>query len=163
MRIGHGYDAHRYAEGRRFVLGGVEIDCPFGMAAHSDGDVLTHAIIDALFGAAGLPDIGAHFPDTDEKYRDISGMVLLKEAVELVRQAGFRASYVDCTVIAEAPKLSRYIEEIKNSIAEHAGLKPRQINVKATTEEKMGFTGAMEGICAHCVCLLEEHSRSSSV
>jgi 2-C-methyl-D-erythritol 2,4-cyclodiphosphate synthase len=163
MRIGHGYDAHRYAQGRKFVLGGVEIDCPFGMEAHSDGDVLTHAIIDALFGAAGLPDIGQQFPNTDEKYRDISSMELLKEAVKTVRQAGFRAAYIDCTVIAEAPKLSQYVEQIKKSIAETAGLKPRQINVKATTEEKMGFTGAMEGICAHAVCLLEEHSRSASM
>ena len=163
MRIGHGYDAHRYAEGRRFVLGGVEIECSFGMEAHSDGDVLTHAIIDALFGAAGLPDIGRQFPNTDERYRDISSMVLLREAVDIVRQAGFRAAYIDCTVIAQAPKLSGYVDEMKKTIAEFSGLKPRQINVKATTEEKMGFTGAMEGISAHAVCLLEEHSRSSSM
>ena len=163
MRIGHGYDAHRYAEGRRFVLGGVDIDCPFGMIAHSDGDVLAHAIIDALLGAAGLPDIGQQFPNTDERYRDISSMVLLKETVNIVRQSGFRAEYIDCTVIAQEPKLSGYVEEMKKSIAENTGLKPRQINVKATTEEKMGFTGAMEGICAHAVCLLEEHGRVSSM
>lgn len=163
MRIGHGYDAHRYEEGRRFVLGGVEIDCPFGMKAHSDGDVLAHAIIDALLGAAGLPDIGVQFPNSDDKYRDISSMTLLKDAVEAVRRAGFRAEYIDCTVICEEPKLSAYVEEMEQSIAENTGLKPRQINVKATTEEKMGFTGALEGISAHCVCLLEEHSRSASV
>ena len=163
MRIGHGYDAHRYEKGRRFVLGGVEIDCPFGMVAHSDGDVLAHAIIDALFGAAGLPDIGNQFPDTDPKYKDISSMELLREAVAAVRQAGFRAAYIDCTVICEEPKLSKYVEEIEKSLAENSGLKPRQINVKATTEERMGFTGALEGICAHAVCLLEEHSRSQSM
>ena len=163
MRIGHGYDAHRYEKGRRFVLGGVEIDCPFGMVAHSDGDVLTHAIIDALFGAAGLPDIGSHFPDTDPKYKGISSMALLRKTIDIIRQAGFRADYIDCTVICEEPKLSKYVDDIKNSIAENSGLKPRQINVKATTEEKMGFTGALEGICAHCVCLLEEHSRSQSM
>ncbi len=163
MRIGHGYDAHRYAEGREFILGGVKIDCPFGMEAHSDGDVLAHAIIDALFGAAGLPDIGQQFPNSDEKYKDISSMELLKEAVAIVRQAGFRAAYIDCTVIAEEPKLSAYVEEMKESIAKNSGLKPRQINVKATTEEKMGFTGALEGISAHAVCLLEEHSRSQSM
>lgn len=163
MRIGHGYDAHRYAEGRKFILGGVEIESPFGMVAHSDGDVLTHAIIDALFGAAGLPDIGKQFPNTDEKYKDISSMELLREAVDIVRQAGFRAAYIDCTVIAEEPKLSPYVEAMKESIAKNSGLKPRQINVKATTEEKMGFTGSLEGISAHAVCLLEEHSRSQSM
>ena len=163
MRIGHGYDAHRYAEGRKFILGGVEIASPFGMVAHSDGDVLTHAIIDALFGAAGLPDIGTQFPDTDGKYKDISSMELLKEAVDIVRQAGFRAAYIDCTVIAQEPKLSPYVEAIKESIAKNSGLKPRQINVKATTEERMGFTGALEGISAHAVCLLEEHSRRQSM
>ncbi|MBR6917005.1 MAG: 2-C-methyl-D-erythritol 2,4-cyclodiphosphate synthase [Clostridia bacterium] len=163
MRIGHGYDAHRYAEGRPFVLGGVKIDSPFGMAAHSDGDVLAHAIIDALLGAAGLPDIGSQFPDTDEKYRDISSMILLSETADMVRRAGFRAEYIDCTVIAQEPKLSAYLDEIKKSIAENTGLKLRQINVKATTEERMGFTGALEGICAHAVCLLDEHSRSSSM
>ena len=163
MSIGHGYDAHRYAEGRKFILGGVEIESPFGMVAHSDGDVLTHAIIDALFGAAGLPDIGKQFPNTDEKYKDISSMELLREAVDIVRQAGFRAAYIDCTVIAEEPKLSPYVEAMKESIAKNSGLKPRQINVKATTEEKMGFTGSLEGISAHAVCLLEEHSRSQSM
>ena len=163
MRIGHGYDAHRYAEGRKFILGGVEIDAPFGMLAHSDGDVLAHAIIDALLGAAGLPDIGRQFPNTDEKYRDISSMELLKETVAIVRQAGFRAAYIDCTVIAEEPKLSAYVEQMEESIAKNTGLKPRQINVKATTEQKIGFTGALEGISAHAVCLLEEHSRSSSM
>ena len=159
MRIGHGYDAHRYAEGRPFILGGVTIDCPFGMSAHSDGDVLAHAIIDALLGAAGLPDIGVQFPNSDEKYKDISSMILLKETVDIVRRAGFHAEYIDCTVIAEAPRLSSYVEEMERSIAENTGLKPRQINVKATTEEKMGFTGSLEGICAHAVCLLEEHGR----
>ena len=155
--------SHRYAEGRPFILGGVKIDSPFGMLAHSDGDVLTHAIIDALFGAAGLPDIGQQFPDSDERYKGISSMELLKTAVETVRQAGFRAVYIDSTVIAQEPKLSKHVEEIKKSIAENTGLKPRQINVKATTEERMGFTGALEGISAHAVCLLEELSRSSSV
>lgn len=162
MRIGHGYDAHRYGEGRRFVIGGVEIESDFGMIAHSDGDVLAHAVMDALFGAAGLPDIGAHFPDTDERYRDISSMELLRETCGILKKNGFGIEYIDCTVIAQAPKLKQYIEKIRNTLAENAGIKPRQINVKATTEEKMGFTGAMEGICAHAVCILDEHGRASS-
>ena len=162
MRIGHGYDAHRYEEGRPFILGGVRIDCPFGMKAHSDGDVLAHAIIDALLGAAGLDDIGHQFPDTDERYRGASSMALLEKTVALIKRAGFHIDYIDSTVIAQEPKLSGYVEDIKKCIAENAGIKPRQINVKATTEERMGFTGALEGICAHAVCLLEEHSRSSS-
>ncbi len=162
MRIGHGYDVHRYEEGRPFILGGVRIDCPFGMVAHSDGDVLAHAIIDALLGAAGLDDIGHQFPNTDEQYHGISSMELLKRTVAIVKRAGFHIAYVDCTVICEEPKLSGYVDAMKSSLAENAGIKSRQINVKATTEEKMGFTGALEGICAHAVCLLEEHSRSSS-
>lgn len=159
MRIGHGYDAHRYAEGRRFVIGGVEIPCEFGMAAHSDGDVLAHALMDAILGAAGLADIGNQFPDTDGRYKDISSMELLRSTMQLIRQAGLEIEYADCTVIAQTPKLSAYLQDIRKSLAENAGIKLRQINVKATTEEKMGFTGSCEGICAHAVCILDERGR----
>ncbi|MBE6563400.1 MAG: 2-C-methyl-D-erythritol 2,4-cyclodiphosphate synthase [Ruminococcaceae bacterium] len=159
MRIGHGYDAHRYEAGRRFVIGGVTVPSDFGMAAHSDGDVLAHALMDALLGAAGLPDIGKQFPDTDGEFKDISSMVLLQRTVEIIRRVGLEIEYVDCTVIAQAPKLSPYIEDMKKTLAENAGIKARQINVKATTEEKMGFTGSLEGIAAHAVCLLVERGR----
>ncbi len=159
MRIGHGYDAHRYEAGRKFVIGGVTVPVDFGMKAHSDGDVLAHAVMDALLGAAGLPDIGSQFPDTDGEYKDISSMLLLQRTVEIIRRVGLEIEYVDCTVIAQAPKLAPYIEEMKKRLAENAGIKMRQINVKATTEEKMGFTGSLEGIAAHAVCLLDERGR----
>lgn len=163
MRIGHGYDAHRYAEGLDFILGGVKIPSAFGMIAHSDGDVLTHAIIDALLGAAGLDDIGHQFPDTDDEFKGISSIELLRRTTELLAKIGYEIEYIDCTVIAQAPKISCHIGEIEKSIAEGAKIKPRQINVKATTEENMGFTGAMEGICAHAVCLLGERGRAASM
>lgn len=159
MRIGHGYDAHRYAKDRAFVIGGVTVPCEYGMAAHSDGDVLAHALMDALLGAAGLPDIGNQFPDTDGKYKDISSMILLQKTVALIRHVGLEIEYIDCTVIAQAPKLAAYLEDIKKTLAENAGIKVRQINVKATTEEKMGFTGSLEGISAHAVCILDERGR----
>ena len=162
MRIGHGYDAHRYGTGEKFVIGGVEIPCEFGMIAHSDGDVLAHAVMDALLGAAGLDDIGHQFPDTEEKFKGISSMELLKTVSTLVKRANFRIEYIDCTIIAQVPKMSPYLEEMKINIARYASLKPRQINIKATTEENMGFTGAKEGIAAHAVCLLDELGHVSS-
>lgn len=163
MRIGHGYDAHRYGEGRDFILGGIKIPSEFGMIAHSDGDVLTHAVIDALLGAAGLPDIGHQFPDTDDEFRGISSLELLRRTALLLAKEGFEIEYIDCTVIAEVPKIGKYLEIIENSIAENACIKHRQINVKATTEERMGFTGALEGISAHSVCLLGERGRAASM
>lgn len=155
MRIGHGYDAHRFCEGRPLILGGVEIECEWGLAAHSDGDVLCHAIADALLGAAGLPDIGNCFPDTDGEYKDIYSMLLLERAVKKLRERGFEIEYIDSTVIAQKPKLLPYIKAMRECIAKYAGVPVDAVNVKATTEEKMGFTGRLEGISAHAVCLLK--------
>lgn len=144
-------------------MGGVKIPSKFGMVAHSDGDVLSHAVIDALLGAAGLDDIGHQFPDTDDDYKGISSIELLRQTVKLIAEAGFGIEYIDCTVIAQAPKLGSYLESIKKGIAEGAGIKLKQVNVKATTEEHMGFTGSMEGIAAHSVCLLGERGRIASM
>ena len=163
MRIGHGYDAHRYGKGLDFILGGVKIPYEYGMIAHSDGDVLTHAVMDALLGAAALPDIGHLFPDTSDEFKGISSIELLRRVMKKLAEVGFEIEYIDCTVIAQAPKLAPYIEQIEKTIAEGAGIKPRQINVKATTEENMGFTGALEGIAAHAVCLLGERGRAASM
>ena len=155
MRIGHGYDVHRTEPGDGITLGGVRIGCGFRLKAHSDGDVLTHALIDALFGAAGLPDIGAHFPDNDEKYRGADSIGLLKEAVRLVRDEGLRIEYADMTVVAQSPKLAPYISKMKRSLADALNVEDSRVNVKATTEEHLGFTGSGAGIAAHAVCLLE--------
>lgn len=156
MRIGHGYDAHRFCEGKPLVIGGVRIDAPFGLEAHSDGDVLLHALTDALFGAAGRRDIGWHFPDTDPRYHSADSRNLLRDAVELVRRDGFELEYADMTVIAQKPRLAGYIEAMRREIASVLGVEVTRVNVKATTEEKMGFTGRGEGISAHAVCLLNE-------
>lgn len=156
MRIGHGYDAHRFCEGKPLVIGGIRIDAPFGLEAHSDGDVLLHALTDALFGAAGRRDIGWHFPDTDPRYHNADSRVLLRDAVELVRRDGFEPEYADMTVIAQKPRLVGYIEAMRREIASVLGVEVTRVNVKATTEEKMGFTGRGEGISAHAVCLLNE-------
>lgn len=158
MRIGHGYDAHRFEEGKPLILGGVKIDCKYGLKAHSDGDVLCHAVMDALLGAAGLGDIGALFPDTDDSYAGIYSMILLERVCKKIRECGFEIEYIDSTVIAEMPKLKPHIEKIRASVAEHAGIDAERFNVKATTEEKMGFTGRLEGIRAHAVCLLKENN-----
>lgn len=159
MRIGHGYDAHRYGEGIDFIIGGVKLPCEFGMIAHSDGDVLAHALMDALLGAAGLGDIGALFPDSDEAYRGISSMLLLRRVCAMINEAGFTIDYIDCTVIAQEPKMSPYIRKMRETLAENCGILTERLNVKATTEEKMGFTGSMEGISAHAVCILDEQRR----
>ncbi|MBQ7474338.1 MAG: 2-C-methyl-D-erythritol 2,4-cyclodiphosphate synthase [Clostridia bacterium] len=156
MRIGHGYDVHRTTPGGRLVLGGVEIPAGFGLAAHSDGDVVIHALIDALFGAAGMRDIGYHFPDNDDRFLGADSAELLRETARLVREGGFTPDYADVTVVAERPKLSPFIEEMKASIAAALGVPVSRVNVKATTEEKLGFTGSGEGIAAHAVCLLSE-------
>ena len=152
MRIGHGYDVHLFAEGRRLVLGGVEIPHGKGLLGHSDADVLLHAVMDSLLGAAGLGDIGKHFPDTDEQYKDISSLELLDRVVKLVEQSGFTVENIDCTLVMLAPKIAPYTEQMKNNIALHCHITPRQVNVKATTEEGAGLGEKAAG--AHAVCLL---------
>ena len=154
MRIGHGYDAHRFAPARKLVLGGVNIDYINGLEAHSDGDVLCHAVMDALLGAAGLGDIGSLFPDCDDSYKDIYSMLLLERVCRRIREAGFEIEYIDSTVIAQEPKLKPYIDVMRRTIAQYASVDASLVNVKATTEERMGFTGSLEGIAAHAVCLL---------
>ena len=154
MRIGHGYDAHRLTAGRPLIIGGVDIPHERGLLGHSDADVLTHAVIDALFGAAALGDIGKSFPDSDGKYKDILSLTLLEEAIKMVRAAGYEPVNFDATIIAQAPKLAPHIPQMRKNLAEVMGIGEDQINVKATTEEKMGFTGSQEGIAAHCVCLI---------
>ena len=156
MRIGHGYDVHRLTEGRRLVIGGVEIPWEKGLLGHSDADVLLHSVMDALLGAAALPDIGRQFPDTDPAYKGADSRVLLRRVGELLRREGYRVGNIDATVIAQAPKLSPHIQEMRLRIARDLGVRPEQVNVKATTEEHLGFTGAGEGIAAHAVCLIEE-------
>jgi len=154
MRIGQGYDAHRLAEGRKLVLGGVCIPWDTGLSGHSDADVLTHAVIDALLGAAGLGDIGKHFPDCDGRYKDASSLSLLAETVVIVRDYGFTALNVDATIIAQQPKLAPYREEMEKNLADCIGIEKSFVNVKFTTEEGMGFTGRGEGIAAMAVLLL---------
>lgn len=155
MRIGHGYDVHRYDESRPFILGGVNIPSFAGLAGHSDADVLLHAIMDALLGAAGLRDIGYYFPPTDEAFLNADSAVLARRVLSLVKENGYRIINIDSTVIAQKPKLSPYIDEIKNSLSEIFELPVSDVNVKATTEEGLGFTGELRGIAAHAVCLIE--------
>ena len=156
MRIGHGYDVHRLVEGRDLILGGVKIDFELGLLGHSDADVLLHAVSDALLGAAGLGDIGRHFPDTDPQYKGAESRDLLRHVVKLVRENGYFISNVDVTMIAQKPKLKDHIPQKVKNIAEDLQIPQTRVNVKATTEEKMGFTGTMEGLRCHAVCLLEE-------
>jgi len=154
MRIGHGYDAHRFAEGRRLMLGGVHIPYARGLQAHSDGDVVIHALCDALLGAAGFGDIGGHFPDTDAQYKDANSRVLLQRVVAMVTQAGYALGNVDITVIAQAPKISPHVADMKRNLAQDLGAAEGQINIKATTTEGMGFTGRGEGMAAHALVVL---------
>ena len=156
MRIGHGYDVHRTEAGKRLVIGGVEIDCPFGLKAHSDGDVLIHALADAILGAAGLRDIGYYFPDTSNETLDMDSRIILRRSVELAAEAGCTVDYADCTIVAQKPKMAPHIEAMKQALAETMGVPYGRVNVKATTEEKLGFTGSGEGIAAHAVCILKE-------
>ena len=156
MRIGHGYDVHRLVEGRDLILGGVKIDFELGLLGHSDADVLLHAVSDALLGAAGLGDIGKHFPDTDPAYKGADSRVLLRHVVKLVRENGYRISNVDVTMIAQKPKLKDHIPQMVRNIAADLQIPENRVNVKATTEEKLGFTGHLEGLRCHAVCLLEE-------
>ncbi len=155
LRIGHGYDVHRLVEGRRLILGGVEVPHTLGLLGHSDADVLTHAVMDALLGAAGLGDIGRHFPDTDPAYAGADSLKLLDYVVELLEAQGWKVGNVDATILAQRPKLAPHLEQMRENLAARMKVKPEQVNVKATTEEKLGFTGAEEGIAAHAVCLLE--------
>lgn len=156
MRIGHGYDVHRLVEGRDLILGGVKIEYEKGLLGHSDADVLLHAVSDALLGAAGLGDIGRHFPDTDPQYKGADSLELLRIVARRVREAGCRVSNIDVTMIAQKPKLKDHIPQMAANIAEAVGVAIDRVNVKATTEEKLGFTGTSEGMCCHAVCLLDE-------
>lgn len=153
-RIGHGYDVHRLAEGRRLILGGVDIPWERGLLGHSDADVLTHAVMDALLGAAGLGDIGQHFPDTDPAYAGADSLKLLEHVAGLLRERGFVVGNVDATVLAQRPKLAPHIPQMRENLARAMGAEPSQVNVKATTEEGLGFTGSGGGMAAHAVCLL---------
>lgn len=161
MRIGHGYDVHRLIAGRKLVLGGVEIPYILGLDGHSDADVLLHAIMDALLGAAALGDIGRLFPDTDPAYKGISSVLLLETVAARIREAGYEVGNVDATVIAQKPKLAPHIPAMREIVAKTLGVDLDQINIKATTEEHLGFSGREEGIAAHAVCLLEQ-SRSAA-
>jgi 2-C-methyl-D-erythritol 2,4-cyclodiphosphate synthase len=156
MRIGHGYDVHKLVECRDLILGGVKIDYPLGLLGHSDADVLLHAVMDALLGAAGLRDIGFHFPDTDPKYKGADSRVLLREVRGKLYAIGYRISNVDATILAQKPKLKDHLPQMIDNIAQDLGIEPSHVNVKATTEEGLGFTGSMEGMACHAVCLLEE-------
>ena len=156
MRIGHGYDVHRLVEGRNLILGGVKIDYEKGLLGHSDADVLLHAVSDALLGAAGLGDIGRHFPDTDPKYKGADSLELLREVYRKISEKGFHVGNIDVTMVAQRPKLKDFIPQMQDNIAAAVGVTPDRVNVKATTEEKLGFTGTGEGMSCHAVCLLEE-------
>ena len=156
LRIGHGYDLHAFAENRKCIIGGVNIPCEKGLLGHSDADVLLHAISDSLLGAAALGDIGKHFPDTDPIYEGADSILLLKLVNSLLIKQGYRVINIDSTVIAQVPKLAPYIDEMRKNIAEALSIDVDFVSVKATTEEKLGFTGRKEGISAHAVCLIEK-------
>ena len=154
FKVGHGYDVHRLVEGRRLVLGGVEIKYEKGLLGHSDADVLCHAVADALLGAAGERDIGYHFPDSDEKYRGISSLVILGKVSDILKERGAEISNVDATLVMQAPKVAPYIAKMRKNIAAALKIDVDSVNVKATTEEGLGFTGRGEGVAAHAVCLV---------
>ena len=156
IRVGQGYDVHRLVEGRRLILGGVDIPHSKGLLGHSDADVLVHAIMDALLGACGLGDIGRHFPDNSEKYKDISSLLLLKRVSELILNNGFSVMNVDSTIVIQSPKIAGYIDEMVGNISKILGIERGRVNVKATTEERLGFTGREEGICAHAVATVKK-------
>lgn len=155
MRIGHGYDVHKLVSDRKLILGGVEIPSSFGLLGHSDADVLLHAIMDSLLGAACLGDIGVHFPDSDEKYKGIRSIKLLKTVCEMLRKNNYQIQNIDSTIIAQKPKLSPYILDMRKNISNACEIDIGKINVKATTEEGLGFTGNLEGISVHAVCIIE--------
>ena len=154
LRVGNGYDVHRLKEGRRLIVGGVDIPYDRGLDGHSDADVLVHAVIDALFGAAGLPDIGAHFPDTDPRYKGADSIALLRETAALVRQAGYEIGNIDCIIVAQKPKMLPHIPQMKQNMADACRIDVSRVGVKAKTEERLGFTGREEGMAAYAVALL---------
>lgn len=156
LRIGHGYDVHRLAEGRDLILGGVNIPFELGLDGHSDADVLVHAVMDAILGAAALGDIGGLFPDTDPAYKGADSMKLLERVIDVIGEKGYRLGNIDATVIAQRPKLKPYIHQMRDNIASVCKADIDAVNVKATTEEKLGFTGCGEGMAAHAVCLIEK-------
>ena len=156
MRIGHGYDVHRLTENRKLILGGVDIAYERGLLGHSDADVLTHAVMDALLGAAALGDIGKLFPDRDPAYAGANSLMLAREVARRIREEGYEIVNIDATVIAQAPKLAPHIDSMRHNLAETLGIEVGAVSVKATTEEHLGFTGALEGLSCHAVCLLEE-------
>ena len=156
IRIGHGYDVHAFADNRKCILGGVDVPCEKGLLGHSDADVLLHAVSDSLLGAAALGDIGKHFPDTDERYKGADSLKLLENVCELINSKGYKVVNIDATVIAQMPKLAPFIDQMRSNIAGALGVDFDFVSVKATTEEKLGFTGRKEGISAHCVCLIEK-------
>lgn len=155
MRVGHGYDVHRLVIGRDLILGGVKINYSKGLLGHSDADVLLHSIMDALLGAAGLGDIGKHFPDTSFEYKDASSLILLSEVCVKIKEKGYAICNIDSTIIAQEPKLSDYILKMKENISKACGIPGDLLNVKATTEERLGFTGSLEGIASHSVCIID--------
>lgn len=155
MRIGHGYDVHRLVSGRELIIGGENIPFEMGLLGHSDADVLLHAVCDALLGAAALGDIGRHFPDSDPRFEGIDSRILLRKTAELLRGKGYRIVNIDATIIAQRPKLAGFIEKMRGNIASDCGIETDAVNIKATTEEGLGFTGKAEGIAAHAVCLIE--------
>lgn len=156
LRIGHGYDVHRFAEGRRLILGGVDIPFEKGLLGHSDADVLVHAVMDAMLGALALGDIGKLFPDTSPDYKDADSIALLKRAAEIIREKGYVVGNIDCTVLMQSPKLAPYIDKMRDNIAAALDCEISRISVKATTEELLGFTGSGKGAAAHAVCILED-------
>lgn len=156
LRIGHGYDVHRLSKGRDLIIGGVKIEHDLGLLGHSDADVLTHAIMDAILGALALRDIGYHFPDNDDSFKGIDSLILLKKVSKLLKEKGYVIGNIDSTIIAQKPKLSPHIENMRANIAKVLETSIDNVNIKATTEEKLGFTGSEEGISAHCVCILNK-------
>ncbi len=154
MRIGHGYDVHRFSENRKLIIGGEEIDFEFGLLGHSDADVLTHAVMDALLGAAALGDIGKLFPDSDPKFEGADSIALLRHVCKVLAQNGYSIGNIDSTVIAQKPKLAPHLENMRKNLAKACGIDVSCVSVKATTEERLGFTGRLEGISAHAVCVL---------
>ena len=161
IRIGHGYDVHRLTEGRKLILGGVEIPYEKGLLGHSDADVLVHAVMDAMLGALALGDIGKHFPDTSPEYEGANSILLLKKVSEIIADKGYAVGNIDSTIIMQSPKLAPYIDKMRENIAEAAGCGISQISVKATTEERLGFTGSGEGAAAHAVCILEARDQEA--
>ena len=155
MRIGHGYDVHKLSQDRKLIIGGVEIPFEAGLLGHSDADVLLHAVCDSLLGAAALGDIGKHFPDTDPAYKNINSLFLLKKVGELISEGGYKICNIDATIIAQSPKMSPYIQKMRENIAEALSIDVSLVSVKATTEEGLGFSGRKEGISAHSVCLID--------